>query len=445
MDAVVCAGAPTTGGTPGVQRLRAKSEKAISRLQKCKAGKCETPPPVLPSLNDILECHSFIRHPQSKAAAEELTHRPHLSLERPFERSVEFGADAAGTARVGAVAVAVDVAASTPALPPIGATGKNAGASNCGQQCCSLTPPPRPSPPPQSVIAPAAFCAPRVKSGRLSPLAVDDSDAAYCTARECVSESEGALLNEKRCGKSSRIRVIVRKRPLSAVEDGEDCVSVDQRTVRIGAMKQRVDLSEYTECHDYAFDDAFGENESNADVYNRCCKDLINCVFECGSASCFAYGQTGSGKTYTMLGTEGDVGLYVLAAQDIFARVTSSQRVFVSLYEIYCNTLFDLLNHRAVVVVREDGNHRVNVCGLTRHEIRRVRDLVRLIEHGTEQRRTGSTSANEYSSRSHAVFNLAVPNHNHFIATQAPRCLNFSHITFLLANQGACNRAVDID
>ena len=36
-------------------------------------------------------------------------------------------------------------------------------------------------------------------------------------------------------------------------------------------------------------------------------------------ASCFAFGQTGSGKTHTMMGHRGEKGLYLLAAQHLFA------------------------------------------------------------------------------------------------------------------------------
>ena len=294
-----------------------------------------------------------------------------------------------------------------------------------------LTPPPKPTFVADSVLV----SAPPLKHRRvaLDPAIDGDESDAYFTAPE-VSDVEGA----PRKGKSSRIRVCVRKRPLSEFEAGdEDCVSVSRPGVHIGAMKQRVDLSEYTESHDYAFDDAFDAHEINEVVYGRCCKELISCVFEGGSASCFAYGQTGSGKTHTMIGTGTDVGLYVLAARDIFARVGPSHRVFVSLYEIYCNSLFDLLNHRAVVVVREDAKRRVNVCGLTWHEIANVRDLVRVIEHGTDQRRTGSTSANEFSSRSHAVLTLTLRDESQ------PKFLGALNVVDLAGSERAADTAAN--
>ena len=203
-----------------------------------------------------------------------------------------------------------------------------------------------------------------------------------------------------------RISVVVRKRPQDG--EGEDCVEVRSPTVHVGATKLRVDLTEYVESHAFEFDHAFDATANNAEVYKTCVLPLLDVVYKGASSSVFAFGQTGSGKTHTMIGTPTDPGIYVLASRDIFSRLTSTQRVFVSLYEIYCNSLFDLLNGRRVVIAREDGNKRVNICGLTWHEVDSVATLVAAIERGTDQRRTGSTSANEYSSRSHAIMTLTV-------------------------------------
>uniref|UniRef100_A0A7S1QQ81 Kinesin-like protein n=1 Tax=Neobodo designis TaxID=312471 RepID=A0A7S1QQ81_NEODS len=207
---------------------------------------------------------------------------------------------------------------------------------------------------------------------------------------------------------ANRIRVIVRKRPLNEREGGEDVVECQGKGIHLCATKLRVDLTEYQESHQYEFDDACTDKDSNRDVYEKCGRELITTVFEGGSASCFAYGQTGSGKTHTMIGNETEPGIYVLAAEDIFARAQPQHRIFVSLYEIYCNSLFDLLNQRQSLQPREDANRRINICGLTWHEIRNVKDLLRVIDRGAMQRRTGSTSANEFSSRSHAVMTISL-------------------------------------
>lgn len=79
-------------------------------------------------------------------------------------------------------------------------------------------------------------------------------------------------------------------------------------------------------------------------------------------ATCFAYGQTGSGKTYTMQ------PLPLRAASDIFTYLAYAEHadlsLWVSCFEIYGGKLFDLLNSRQGLVMREDGKGRVCIVGL---------------------------------------------------------------------------------
>ena len=156
------------------------------------------------------------------------------------------------------------------------------------------------------------------------------------------------------------------------------------------------------------FDLAYDATATNRDVYPGSVKDLLTVSLSGGSASCFAYGQTGSGKTYTMMGTDGESGLYLLAAGDLFGRLSAGQQLCICFYEIYCNSLFDLLNRRHPIVLREDANRRVNICGVVWRTVTAVDELWQLVKDGMEQRRTGSTSANEHSSRSHAVLSIRI-------------------------------------
>jgi len=106
--------------------------------------------------------------------------------------------------------------------------------------------------------------------------------------------------------------------------------------------KTKVDLTKFTEEHDFFFDEVLDETATNQQVYARCGSPLVRYVLEKhGKATCFAYGQTGSGKTlppslslslppslsygqqrtgktHTMMGNPEQPGLYFLAADDIF-------------------------------------------------------------------------------------------------------------------------------
>ncbi|AAZ10982.1 MCAK-like kinesin, putative [Trypanosoma brucei gambiense DAL972] len=259
-------------------------------------------------------------------------------------------------------------------------------------------------------------CSSRVFPGRASerPIASPSSPsiAANMDSVTPAAVTEDPQADGKQCAimrtRGGRIRVVVRKRPLPPDENSCDCVSMDPPNVKVAVRKQRVDLTEYADVNDFTFDDAFGEDKHNEHVFNSCCKELLETTLQGGSASCFAYGQTGSGKTHTMLGNSGERGLYILAAAAIFSSLEKDQEVYASLYEIYCNSLFDLLNNRSPVVVREDHNRRMQITGLTWHAVTSAEELQLLINSGADQRSTGSTTANERSSRSHAVLTIQV-------------------------------------
>jgi len=215
----------------------------------------------------------------------------------------------------------------------------------------------------------------------------------------------------------SRIQVCVRKRPLSQAElnaDEEDVVTVtSSTTIELTVPKVAVDLTKYTQKYQFVFDEAFDEGCHNRDVYERTARPLIKTVFNRGKATCFAYGCTGSGKTFTMLGNEEVQGIYILAANEIFTILYNGTHgeglgLWISFYEIYCGQLFDLLNGRARLFAREDGNHQVCIAGLTEQRVHNVEELMEVIEYGGGVRSTGATGVNADSSRSHAILQLEV-------------------------------------
>lgn len=165
---------------------------------------------------------------------------------------------------------------------------------------------------------------------------------------------------------TERIRVCVRKRPLSKKEIKRNEIDIalvgGRRTITINEPKVKVDLTKYIEQHTFFFDEVFDSDASNEDVYRRTALPLVEYIFGGGKATCFAYGQTGSGKTHTML--DEHQGLYVLAARDMFKLLQQPQyqhlSAYVSFYEIYQGHLYDLLNNRKRLFAREDGNQ--NVC-----------------------------------------------------------------------------------
>ncbi|KAJ3299791.1 Kinesin-like protein kif24 [Borealophlyctis nickersoniae] len=227
-------------------------------------------------------------------------------------------------------------------------------------------------------------------------------------------QQSSSRANSKSADYTERIRVCVRKRPLSKKESRKseaDIVTVNgRRTILIDEPKVKVDLTKYTEQHEFVFDEAFDADASNDDVYRRTAFPLVEYIFGGGKATCFAYGQTGSGKTYTMLDERN--GLYVKAGRDMFALLEQAQyqhlSAWASFYEIYQGHLYDLLNERKRLFAREDGKQRVCITGLQEFEVSDVAHLMQIFENGNNARSTGVTGANADSSRSHAIFQIVL-------------------------------------
>ena len=58
--------------------------------------------------------------------------------------------------------------------------------------------------------------------------------------------------------------------------------------------------------------------------------------------------------------------------------------------------------------MREDGKQQVCIVGLQEYRVSNVETIRELIEKGNATRSTGTTGANEESSRSHAILQLAI-------------------------------------
>ncbi|KAI8391240.1 P-loop containing nucleoside triphosphate hydrolase protein [Radiomyces spectabilis] len=211
---------------------------------------------------------------------------------------------------------------------------------------------------------------------------------------------------------NQKIRVCVRKRPLNHKESekGEKDIAptIGTRSIQINEPKLKLDLSRYIEQHTFTFDDVFDADTKNANVYERTALPLVKYIFQGGKATCFAYGQTGSGKTFTMLDPKH--GLYIMAARDIFTLLRKPENnhlsAWIGLYEIYQGQLYDLLNNRKRLFAREDGKHNVIIAGLKEFPIDNVDKLIQVFEYGSQVRSTGTTGANDSSSRSHAVLQI---------------------------------------
>lgn len=198
-----------------------------------------------------------------------------------------------------------------------------------------------------------------------------------------------------------------------------DVITVSSKNVvLVHEPKMKVDLTKFLDNQPFKFDYVFDDSAINEEVYRFTAKPLVQTIFERGMATCFAYGQTGSGKTHTMGGDfsgknqDSSKGIYALATQDVFSLLEQPRykdlnlKVFVSFFEIYSGKVFDLLNKKTKLRIMEDNKQQVQIVGLLEQDVFCVDDVIMNIDMGSNYRTSGQTSANNYSSRSHAVFQI---------------------------------------
>ncbi|KAL2401715.1 hypothetical protein ABEF93_008030 [Exophiala dermatitidis] len=199
-----------------------------------------------------------------------------------------------------------------------------------------------------------------------------------------------------------------------------------------------------------SFTKVFPTTAINREVYADVVAPTFPRVME-GGGTCnfFAYGHSGSGKTHTILGYDDEddrhLGLCLLTARELFRAIDELSKdseemtpaqcvgkekaklglgVAVRLYEVRGKCAYDLLNNGTECHVREGPDGQTHIRGQT--EILedgkvRVRPIVarpcwsfdelrKVVLDGLQQRKTGSSSIHDRSSRTHAVLELEVVN-----------------------------------
>ncbi|KAJ6415931.1 hypothetical protein OIU84_004676 [Salix udensis] len=219
----------------------------------------------------------------------------------------------------------------------------------------------------------------------------DDSDP-YISSNKQTGRAPGLPDNnflksfaadKEKTSSVAKIKVVVRKRPLNKKElakNEEDIIDTHSNSLTVHETKLKVDLTEYVEKHEFVFDAVLNEEVSNDEVYRETVEPYSSHNF-----------STGQGNLLC-----------------IWANRSQGFQLFVSFFEIYGGKLFDLLSDRKKLCMREDGKQQVCIVGLQEYKVSDVETIKDLIEKGNASRSTGTTGANEESSRSHAILQLAI-------------------------------------
>jgi hypothetical protein len=172
---------------------------------------------------------------------------------------------------------------------------------------------------------------------------------------------------------------------------------------------------------EFTLDRIFDERASQEEVYEVVGRDRVAQVVKGFNVCLVAYGQTGSGKTHTMFGPEEVLtnwrgapadqhGIALRAMSDLFeAAAADAYTITCSYVEVYNDTCIDLLaREKKALPLRELPSGTPFVAGLTEEEVASVDSALSALSRGTARRATAQMSMNARSSRSHAVFSLAL-------------------------------------
>ena len=169
---------------------------------------------------------------------------------------------------------------------------------------------------------------------------------------------------------------------------------------------------------------------SQAQVFDRVGKHVVQNALDGYNSTVFAYGQTGSGKTFTITGGSEryeDRGIIPRALSMIFQafrdRSDCSWSAHVSYMEIYNEQGFDLLNESSGaknlqdlprVRMMEDEHGNFHLRNLSMHRATSEEEALNLLFLGDTNRAISETAMNQASSRS----DLGVLRRLHFTETR---------------------------
>ncbi|XP_069603415.1 chromosome-associated kinesin KIF4A isoform X2 [Ranitomeya imitator] len=212
------------------------------------------------------------------------------------------------------------------------------------------------------------------------------------------------------------VRVALRCRPLVQKEINEGCKTC---LTFVPGEPQVVVGNEKSFTYDFVFDPSAEQEE----VYNVSVSPLIQGLFKGYNATVLAYGQTGSGKTFSMGGAythdqenEPTVGVIPRVVKALFREIEQRTDweflLKVSYLEIYNEEILDLLysprDKASPISIREDPKEGIKICGLTERDVKTAVDTISCLEQGNSSRTVASTAMNSQSSRSHAIFTIAI-------------------------------------
>ncbi|XP_055573119.1 kinesin-like protein KIF12 isoform X2 [Falco cherrug] len=228
-------------------------------------------------------------------------------------------------------------------------------------------------------------------------------------------QREGAVV-----GRETRLRVVLRVRPLTCTEtlrgDRRVVHSLGDGTIHVSAAR-----------HDatFGFSAVFDAGASQEAVFEGSgMRQLVELAIDGFSCTVFAFGQTGSGKTYTLMGpllaqseTQPASPALLGLMQRSFACLLEQSRsrgsdlaLSASYLEIYNEQVRDLLSPGppCALPLRWSKTHGFYVENQLSVDFESLEAIANLLLQGSQRRQTSAHALNRHSSRSHALLTINV-------------------------------------
>ncbi|XP_071621710.1 kinesin-like protein KIF12 isoform X3 [Heliangelus exortis] len=268
----------------------------------------------------------------------------------------------------------------------------------------------------RATVGPPAL-APGVPVGRSPRQGAPTSPLPLMSQRSPSKEQEGPVV-----GRDTRLRVVLRVRPLTCTEtqrgDRRVVHSLGDSTIHVSSAR-----------HDatFGFSAVFDEGASQEAVFEGSgMRQLVELAIDGFACTVFAFGQTGSGKTYTLMGPLAQSETRPAAPglmQRSFSCLLEQTRnrgsdlvLSASYLEIYNEQVWDLLSPGPPCALplrwsKTRGFYVENQLSVDFESLEAIADL---LLKGSQRRRTSAHALNKHSSRSHALLTI-------HIRSRAPR------------------------
>lgn len=160
----------------------------------------------------------------------------------------------------------------------------------------------------------------------------------------------------------------------------------------------------YQSCHK-----VFGPDVAQEQLFDDVLTPLVQRFVNGQSCVLFAYGITNAGKTHTIQGTAKQPGILPRLVGALLEQTKDlpDADLQLGMYEIYQEKIFDLLNRRTKLALRDTGRD-VELPELTYHKVNSAESTLKIVAKGSSKRSSGRTLLNSGSSRSHAVYSLTL-------------------------------------